>query len=618
MAECIAFIEYPDQIDFLESFLNHNTVVVSLSPSVSNELKKRNITFYTTVFFFGEEGHKFVSKKSSKIITNLRPFLAHLKNENIQHAFEKTWIFYFRFHLHYYLSMLFVINQVVNKNNPELLITSTTKNENLLSDIIQGYGLANNIKTSIVNTNNKQKIKNPWRGLIKKIAKRIIFEFQLIFVKYFFKNKSSILAPEDTYNMPDFLDKASQNLNYPLPVYLRVQKKLLKNRISEMLRGKSFSFLSLPSEALFEAKNNFTNKLLISNNEIRNHLYKNSKLTSFFGLNIDIFLLNYVENSLNSKMVELNNEIIALRRVLNSLKPDKVFAQHSLGISYALGEVCLALNIPAMLITHGSHTPHNDGFAKLEWSIHSHTIINSHYPLAAIQTPLAELFLKMSDNLISRMIKTGPLLIAKRNNHSNKGQTRKKIFNENSDKFIVLHAGTPKSWNSLRPWVFETIDEYIKNINDVITAVDEISGMFLAIRFRPQSGFTLKDLKSQLKESDCYEVYDYGNIADYLIASDLLISYSSTTIEEALQSQLQVLQYDPSGKYEHIPSQLLSKNSEKNISEIYYVNSEDDLMSALEWCSKKYNFSKNLLWTKYIIESDEKLQWLSMMETDEC
>ena len=95
MAECIAFIEYPDQIDFLESFLNHNTVVISLSPSVSNELKKRNITFYTTVFFFGEEGHKFVSKKSSKIITNLRPFLAHLKNENIQHAFEKTWIFYF-------------------------------------------------------------------------------------------------------------------------------------------------------------------------------------------------------------------------------------------------------------------------------------------------------------------------------------------------------------------------------------------------------------------------------------------------------------------------------------------------------------------------------------------
>jgi hypothetical protein len=216
------------------------------------------------------------------------------------------------------------------------------------------------------------------------------------------------------------------------------------------------------------------------------------------------------------------------------------------------------------------------------------------------------------------MIETGPLLLAKENEYGDKDHTRDKIFTNNSDKFIVLHAGTPKGWKSLRPWVFETIDEYINNINDTISAVERIPGMFLAIRFRQQAGFNLDDLRCLLKDSESYGIFAEGDIKDYLIASDLLISYSSTTIEEALLSQLQVLQYDPSGKYEHIPSQVLSKNSEKNISEIYYVNSEDDLMSALEWCSKKYNISKNLLWSKYIIESDEKLQWLSMMETDKC
>ena len=288
-------------------------------------------------------------------------------------------------------------------------------------------------------------------------------------------------------------------------------------------------------------------------------------------------------------MVVLNTQIIALRRILSLLKPDKVFAQHSLGFSYALGEVCLDSNIPAILISHGSHPHHNDEFAKQEWDIHSHTLMNSHYPFVAIQTPLAKLFLNMSDNLISKRIETGPLILTGQSKNRDRNQTREKIFKNNSDKFIVLHAGTPKGWEYLRPWIFETRDEYIKNINDVITAVEQISGMFLAIRFRPKPGFSLDDIRFLLKDSDSYEIFTDGDIKDFLIASDLLISYSSTTIEEALQNQLQVLQYDPSGKYEHISGQILSESGENNFSEVYTVLSKSDLMPALNWCMLNQN-----------------------------
>jgi len=384
------------------------------------------------------------------------------------------------------------------------------------------------------------------------------------------------------------------------------------------LRGKSFSFISFPSESLFKSKNSFSDQLLISANKIKRHISNNSKLTSFFGFNINIFLNKYIENILSLRMVELNTEIAALRRVLNHLEPDKVFAQHSLGISYALGEVCLESNIPAMLISHGSHSPHNDEFAKYEWVIHSHTLINSHYPFVAIQTPLAKLFLKMSDNLISKKIETGPLLLAGECKYNNIRQTRDKIFNKNADKFIVLHAGTPKGWNSLRPWIFETIDEYIKNINDVITAVEEISGMFLAVRFRPQAGLSFDAFRLLLKDSNSYEIYTEGDIKDYLLASDLLISYSSTTIEEALQSQLPVLQYDPSAQYVHISGQILSKSDQKNVSEIYSVHSNNDLLPALNWCMLNHNNNLSHVWSRYIIESDNKMEWLSLMENSEC
>ena len=72
-----------------------------------------------------------------------------------------------------------------------------------------------------------------------------------------------------------------------------------------------------------------------------------------------------------------------------------------------------------------------------------------------------------------------------------------------------------------------------------------------------------------LINSNCYGIYIDGVFEDHLLGSDLLLSYSSTTIEEALQNHVPVLQYDPSGKYEHIPGQVLSTTSENKVSAIY-------------------------------------------------
>jgi hypothetical protein len=620
MIRRIFFIESSDEIDLLEDLFNEDSIVVSINPPVSKDLKKRGIPFFTTLKFFDSEGHHFVHNNSFKIVEDLRPFLKNIKSENIQHTFERTWIFYFRFHLNYYLSMLYIINQAVTKYNPDFLITASTdpSNKNLISAIVEGYGLVNNLKAKCITKKINLRINKPDFNSIKNLIKRFIFESQLTFIKYKFNNKAFIIAPEDTYNMPQLLYKVSQVIHNALPVYLKIQRKSLRIRISEMLRGKSFSFVFIPSDAKASINNNFEHQLLTSSLEIKNHLVTKSQIATFFGLNINIFLNDYIENKLNKKMRQLNCELVSLRKILEVLKPNKVFSQHSLGISYALGEVCLELDIPALLISHGSHSPHNEKIAKLEWSIHSHTIFNSHYPFVAIQTPLAKKFLNMQDDLISKEIETGQLLLTTENNVSSKKQIRNKLYNKKSDKRIVVHAGTPKGWNSLRPWIYETIDEYINNINDIINAIEEIPDIYLAIRFRPQSLLSLDDLSLLLKKSECYGIYTDGSFGDYLLSADLLISYSSTTIEEALQSQVPVLQYDPSGKYEHISGQILSNSSKNNVSELYSVLSEADLMPALKWWSKSLNNDTNFSWSKYIIEPDNKMEWLSQMESEKC
>ena len=123
-----------------------------------------------------------------------------------------------------------------------------------------------------------------------------------------------------------------------------------------------------------------------------------------------------------------------------------------------------------------------------------------------------------------------------------------------------------------------------------------------------------------LIDSNCYGIYIDGVFEDYLLGSDLLLSYSSTAIEEALQNHVPVLQYDPDGKYEHVPAQELTATEKNNISSIYSVMSESNLIPALLWWSKNHTEKNNKMisWSDHILDFDNKMEWLSDMESKKC
>jgi len=628
MLSSIFFIEDLDQINSLKGLIHTDTIIISTIPAVSVELKKRSIPFQTTIDFFGIEGHRYVLNKSCEIVEELRPLLSQIDNENVRHAFEKSWIFYFRFHLHYFLSMLYIIDQAVKKYKPDLLISipnsfekiskiDSCKTNYLLNEIVECYAKSNDIQIQNTKKRKKCKSKNNNFSTSKNLIKKIIFKSQLSILKLLKKNKNSILVLEDTYGMPNLISKISQHLSHSFPVYLTIQRNSLKTRLKEVFKGEGYFFLFIPSNAKPTEYADFQAKITLCTSSIRSYFYKKPELTTIFGLNIDNFLLDYIENTLSPKMHRLNGELISLKEILKISKPEKVFSQHSLDLGYALGEICLESNISALLISHGSHVPNNNLMAKLEWSIHSQTIFNAHYPFIAIQTPWANKFINNQDEVISKKIITGPLIIAQKDlNIKNRLLTKKKLFNIKTEKRIILHAGTPKSWNSLRPWVYETFDEYINNINDVIEAVGVVPDLFLAIRFRPQSGLSLDDLKLSLIKSDCYSIYVEGSFKDYLMASDFLLSYSSTTIEEALQYNVPVIQYDSDGKYEHISALKLNNGTKNNISPVYSVLSSQDLIPALYWLNEnhKYNDNDSISWSDHTFKAVKNMDWLHQMD----
>ena len=623
MSTNIVFIEACDEIDLIESYIKSDTIVISSVPAVSSELKKRGILFQTTLEFFGNQGHHYVHNKSLEIIEEIRPFLNFKDSANVSIAYEKTWIFYFRFHLNYILSMLFIIDKVVKEYGPSKFITIPNLNyknnhaNNFLHEIVALYANFNSIEILYTNERKKHSQKNNLIVLLMGSLKRLIFEIQFIFFRIISKNRKSIFALEDTYNMPNLIEKISKNVNQNLTVFLSIQRKSLQTRVKEMLKGKIFFFTSL--SGIISSKNYkiFDNQINNSVTEIKKYLNINSKKTKIFGPNINILLIDFIDNTLNKKMHHLNGEINSIKRILRVHKPNKVFSQHSLGVGYALGEICLQSNIPALLVTHGSHVPQDQPIPSLEWSIHSQTIFNSHYPFVAIKSPCADKFLDKQVNVISKKIITGPLMISQNNQDMDyRLKLKKNLYKLNSNDRILVHAGTPKGWGSLRPWIYETLDEYINNINDLIKAVDGINGLFFAIRFRSQKDFSLDDLKSLLFQSDCYDVYEDGLFEDYLVTADFLISYSSTTIEEALQYNVPVIQYDPDNKYEHIASEMLNNKVKNYVSPIYSVSSKKDLGYALNWLNENHMYSenKNLSWSKYTYEYDAEMGWLDLMD----
>ena len=110
MSNNLVFVEHKGEVCLLEECINRDTVIVSITPSSGAELTRKKMDFHNTISLFGVEGHKEVSSYSKNIIEALRPFLKEMNFLGIQQSFEKTWIFYFRLFLLYWLTMSIIID----------------------------------------------------------------------------------------------------------------------------------------------------------------------------------------------------------------------------------------------------------------------------------------------------------------------------------------------------------------------------------------------------------------------------------------------------------------------------------------------------------------------------
>ena len=93
--------------------------------------------------------------------------------------------------------------------------------------------------------------------------------------------------------------------------------------------------------------------------------------------------------------------------------------------------------------------------------------------------------------------------------------------------------------------------------------------------------------------------------------TDLLVSFSSTTIEEALVNEVPVLLYGGNGRYSHIPVEPFSSKNNNILKPISFIKSKDDLSKYFDILDSKYiEFRQNSLnFDKYRHRNSSKVDF---------
>ena len=161
-----------------------------------------------------------------------------------------------------------------------------------------------------------------------------------------------------------------------------------------------------------------------------------------------------------------------------------------------------------------------------------------------------------------------------------------------SDKLTILHAGTFKS--AARRYIYETADEMLKGLIELTDEVSDKVNLEMVIKFRAGPEFsldTLKMLVSTLPENVIVD--NESPFLDVLGKADLLISFSSTTIEEALVNKIPVMLYGGGGRYAHIPVQSYVKGDtvEKAVTFVKEKERLKDYFAALNQKGSSFSVS---------------------------
>ena len=591
----VVFLDRAVDADFFVSKNRDNLsdcVLISMHPSVDVYCREKGIEIHDTIRYFTADSHVNALRRSREIVDW---FLANSKFEdmglNVKFAYRDMFLYWMRFGIHECIWMIEIISNAICLHSPDILCASLSNpqktsslyiepQEKCLGKLVAEIAARSNLEFEDISEGayvSRDRTESNLGGyfqdhvmfIIKYLNFRFL-EFKITLENFLFKKKT-IFFTSYSYQLKGYADGLMEKnhgtrlILLPSPVIPSsvMERSLLSfgcGRYSIYVRRQRSSLSDL-SEAIKSAENIFSHR----------------------GIPFSGVISQKIMEGLKDFIISLMVWTIKLDRFIERTNPYAVVTNGTRDDDVVLAEICGRKKIPDILISHGTFVEPFSEAELIEWGEFGRLLLRGPYTHLALQTPLSEGYLRVFP-AAGEILRTGPLIWGMPVNRQQSRDLFNQIFKgkrEFGKTKVIIHAGTPKPSKSARFYVFETPHEYIKAIRDLALAVERLQDTVLIVKFRPTSEISLDDMRTLVPFSDKVILMAEGSFLEALGMADLFASYSSTTIEEALQNRVPVLLYGGEGRYRHVTGQEVKAGIKVARSAAYHVKSASDLGYAI-------------------------------------
>jgi hypothetical protein len=547
---------------------------------IQSLLKESNIDYFNSLNFFSKANHGDVIKNTDILLDKI--FL-DLKKESYTDNKLKDYTFQlnFKFRLRGYLSKLlinFYILKNISKKYSKIYIFDKKK-------IVEYKDF---IENSIFMYNETNTLK---RNYIKSLFFKIYYRLFRFYLKYFINNKIIILN-DNSYNLTNKMISLFRKSKSKYSLILICSN--FKNWLKYKKKFSNLYPLFLNYDQGITSNNDVDTLLSDTNVLIKKSFFKLTKKK------LNKKKLIFITNQIKKNLVDLISKEKILFKTFNQKKNIKLLvSQHSLETGSLLFKLSNINNIKSLCLSHGTYSYTSNKLANKEWDAHIETMINHNFDYIGSHSLMMTDFINKSHSLIKKnqMIKTEPFLFS-----TNQDLVKKKINifkklnfeKKDLNKKIILHANSPKFGRGL---IYDSIDEYIHNISKTITHLDK-KKYILVISFRRFGDLNSRLLKKLLPNNDNFRISTELPIKDLIDLSSIVVSHSSTVIEEAIFSGKPVLITDFQKKYNHFDNSIIKKYiTYNNSNNLNYILNPKNLNKKIQKM-KKFEAKHKMLFYK--------------------
>lgn len=602
--EKVVLLEFVDEFEEFQTYikdkgLNINDFkIIALEYKLQVYLKKYGINFENTIPYFGNESYKRILVKFDNILAYIENNFTFTDNNGVRNAYVTELQHYLELIFNYIAKVLEILHNICIENNDiEFYASAKThigksvfiSEDRFLWLLVERFAKIKGIKFySFGNIGDmRNSLSFEERRIKSSIIDWLFFNILKTYIKVF--NKTPLLVATRSYGFKE-LSGGIQRRN-PGALFITLsdnenQKWYLKYGL--LISGffsKSFSvnINTVPYNIDLGEEKNLVSKIKAVFD------LKSNGIFEYCGIDFSDIIENKVKISFLEHLSKMTVWSKQLKYIIKKLNIKIIISPHGRGIWYIAAELSKKLRILSLFVSHGTHPVPIDKYHEISIFNMCRGFMLGDYSHIALSTPVQESHLNYFKNKYQwlsnhEVIKTGPFIFADINKSDR--LKNKAVFGFLPNEIVAVHAVSIKWRGAERYYFLETFDEYLAGLADIVEVVNKCENTKLIIRLHP--GFDLSDdeMRLFLPRSNKYIISSTGSFSKVLSTADFLISYSSTTIDEALINKIPVLLYDRWNRYNHFKTGVYDTSESPDIFPVCYVNNKNKLQSALEFMIK--------------------------------